>query len=642
MLMEALRSMDLAPDPLIANRDVGMGFRIQPAEVEVLGLGGVPVDVLAGCEWREDENGLCCEISVTNPGAAPVPVSEIRLKFLLTAEKNVDRIFFQSWTMNGKIGVGDAGVVRDSSGVMGWSDKSGTQALVAGFLDHASANARLGSELLGEGTWRVTASVLREGVALAPDAILSLSPFWVRTGARLSALLEYYAGEVAKIMGQRRKKTAESGWCSWYHFYGKETFADVASCAGELAGSPLADSLRTIQIDDGWNREPSGNLPDAWGDWEAHPEKFPEGMAAAAREIHGLGFRAGLWLAPFAVARKSRFFVEHPDWLVQHRDPETGKLVPAPTDSPDIFSLDCTHPGALGWLRETFRRVFSVWGFDYIKIDFLHYGAKEGGIRHDVSATSVEAYRRGLSVINEVAGDGKFILACGAPLLASVGLVDGMRVGPDVGGRWLFDPLWPDWPVGNCSVRAAAISSFWSQWMHGHLWQNDPDCLVVRSESSGHEKERLGCFEAETALKNPDYLATPLGLSEEEAALWTRLVWLGGGMFLLSEIWGELSADRQALIAGCFPAHGRKVFVLDWFEQPDVAALVADGEPLLAGMFNFGDTPFRPVLSAGKLGLSGNWTLREHWSGELLQGSGELVVFPELPPHAGRVWEGGR
>lgn len=619
--------------------ELGAGFHSFYEGIEADVPGSPVSDVIAGGEWIQENVGARCEMCVTNSGSVGLPIFEIHLKFLLTSERVFEKVFVQSWTMSGRTGISDIEEDGHSSGVMGWSDRNGTCAVVAGFLDHSKAVTKLKAVRISPDTLRVTATICRESIILEPGSMIDISPFWICGGESLSGLLESYAGEVSATMGRRPGKPAESGWCSWYHYYGKETFCDVASCAEELAGLPLSESLRTIQIDDGWNREPSGNLPDGWGDWEAHPEKFPEGMAAAARRIHETGFRAGLWLAPFAVSRKSLLFVEHADWLVQQRNQETGELSPAPTDSPEIFQLDCTHPEALVWLRETFHRVFSEWKFDYIKIDFLHYGAREGGIRYDSSATSIEAYRRGLAAINEAADDEKFILACGAPLLASVGLVDGMRVGPDVGGRWLFDPGWPDWPVGNCSVRSAAVASIWSQWMHGHLWQNDPDCIIVRSVTTRYESDALGRFEKDTALKNPNYLATPLGLTDEEAGLLPRLVWLSGGMALLSDVWSDLPADRQDLIAKCFPVHGRKVVVLDWFESQDIVALVAEGAPFLAGIFNFGDASSRPAVFARKLGLSGQWHLRERWSGEVFQGEGDLVVFPELPPHAGRVWE---
>jgi len=621
-------------DLTLSNETPGLGLQCFYEGVEV--VCGCPGDLRAGCEWRKLPGGLECQISVTNPGRESLPVSEIRLAFRMVTK--LDKVFRLSWAMNGETGLRDAVETCRSSGMMGWTNSGGTVAVVAGFLDHSSSNTRLDAVCSPEGAWRVTATIFREGIELAPGDKLEVSPFWLQTGPGLSALLERYAEAVSSTMGKRKKKPSESGWCSWYHFYGKETFDDVVSCATELAASPVAGSLRTVQIDDGWNRDSTANLPEAWGDWEAHPDKFPSGMAEAARRIHELGFRAGLWLAPLAVARESSLFREHPDWLVRQRDPETGETSPKPTDNPDVFSLDCTHPQALAWLRDTFRRVFRKWKFDYVKIDFLHYGAQPG-IRHDPGVTSIEAYRRGLEAINREAGPGRYILGCGAPLLASIGLVDGMRVACDVGGRWLFDPGWPDWPVGNCSIRAAAVPSLWSQWMHGRWWQNDPDCLIVRDSSPAYERAFFEKLEKETALKNPGYITTAPGLTPEEAGLWTRLVWMTGGMAFLSEVWSELPADRREMLMKCFPSHGRKVSVLDWFGTPDAAVLVARGKPVLCGIFHFGDAEFRPEIPAKKLGLSRRWKLRERWSGEEIEGKGERVVFPEMPPHSGRIWE---
>jgi len=641
MILQKMKNIEIIPRPDVEEtiRSLGAGLRWQPGGVEVDVMGGDPEDVIAGCEWVAEAGGARCELSVTNPGAVDVPISAIRLKFCIFSETAFEKIYVQSWAMNGETRLVKAEAGTGSSGVMGWCNQRGNRAVVGGFLDHSAANMRVETARISEDHCQVTGTISREGKSLAPGEILVVSPFWLRAGAGLSALLGQYAGEVMAAMGGREKKPAESGWCSWYHFYGKETFEGVVSCVEELADSPLAASLRTIQIDDGWNRGLADNPPDAWGDWDAHCEKFPSGMAVAARRIHEMGYRAGLWLAPLAVARKSLFFVEHPDWLVQRLDPETGELTPAPTaDNPDIFSLDCTHPQALAWLGETFRRVFFEWGFDYVKIDFLHFGAQEG-IRHDASATSIESYRRGLLAINRAAGNGKFILGCGAPLLASVGLVDGMRVGPDVGGRWAFDPGLPGWPAGNCSIRAAAIPSLWSQWMHGVWWQNDPDCLLVRAAPPRFEAAFLGRIEKELAVKNSIRLATPLGLTLEEAGLWVRMVWMTGGMSLLSEVWGELPGERQDMLVKCFSPHGRRVSLLDWFEIPDVSILTAGGSPFLAGVFNFGDTPCRLAVPAKTIGLSGCWTLRERWSGEILQGEGCPVVFPELPPHSGRIWE---
>ena len=89
------------------------------------------------------------------------------------------------------------------------------------------------------------------------------------------------------------------------------------------------------------------------------------------------------------------------------------------------------------WLRDLFREVTDSWGYDYVKIDFL-YGAAIAGRRHDASATRVDSYRRGLAAVRAGVGDTRFVLGCGALMGASVGIIDGQRIGPDVAPWWRF------------------------------------------------------------------------------------------------------------------------------------------------------------------------------------------------------------
>ena len=49
----------------------------------------------------------------------------------------------------------------------------------------------------------------------------------------------------------------------------------------------------------------------------------------------------------------------------------------------------------------------------------------------------MEAYHIGMRLLREAAGDGMF-LACGAPMLPSVGYADAFRTGADIGFN--FDP----------------------------------------------------------------------------------------------------------------------------------------------------------------------------------------------------------
>jgi alpha-galactosidase len=122
-------------------------------------------------------------------------------------------------------------------------------------------------------------------------------------------------------------------------------------------------------------------------------------------------------------------------------------------------------------------------GIDYFKIDFIYAGAMDGR-RADPSVSGVDAYRHGLRVIRESIGADSYLLACGAPILPSVGLVDAMRVGPDISHD--YEP--EDGDLSQPSQRAAARNTRWRAWQHGRFWVADPDCLVAGTHVERREE----------------------------------------------------------------------------------------------------------------------------------------------------------
>jgi alpha-galactosidase len=178
-----------------------------------------------------------------------------------------------------------------------------------------------------------------------------------------------------------------------------------------------------------------------------------------------------VWTAPFLVGEDSALAAEHPDWLARGADAGWNW-------DQRLHVLDVTNPAAAGYLERIFR-TFSEWGVDYFKLDFLYAGAIAGGRHADCSPH--DAYREGLRLIRRAVGEDAILLACGAPLLTSIGLVDAMRVGPDVLAENTAAPI--DRHLANVRQGTSARS-----WMHGRLWVNDPDCLVVRPGITGREE----------------------------------------------------------------------------------------------------------------------------------------------------------
>src|SRR5262249_23897945 len=129
---------------------------------------------------------------------------------------------------------------------------------------------------------------------------------------------------------------------------------------------------------------------------------------------------------------RSHTYAAHPDWVI--RDASGQPLNALDNWGSANYCLDTTNPDALDWICQVIATAAREWGFEYLKLDFL-YAASMRGVRHDGSVTSVQAYRAAMRRLREVAGE-RFILGCGAPLLPSIGIVDGMRIGSDVANYW--------------------------------------------------------------------------------------------------------------------------------------------------------------------------------------------------------------
>ena len=253
-------------------------------------------------------------------------------------------------------------------------------------------------------------------------------------------------------------------WCSWYHYFERVTQADVEENVAAIGELELP--VDVVQIDDGYQAE--------IGDWLTLSDRFAS-LERVVADIRGAGFRAGIWVAPFLVGERSALAREHPDRLVPDVLPGTGW--------PDqrLAALDATSPGGEAWLREVFGTLRAM-GVDYFKIDFIYAGAVEGR-RADPSVDGVAAYRHGLRVIREAIGPESYLLGCGAPILPSVGLVDAMRVGPDIAHH--VEPL--DGDQSQPSQRAATRNSRARAWQQGRFWVNDADCLVAGSHVERRE-----------------------------------------------------------------------------------------------------------------------------------------------------------
>ncbi len=309
-----------------------------------------------------------------------------------------------------------------------------------------------------------------------------------------------------------------TGWCSWYNHYAMidDTVlrAELASCTAFRDSHDVP--LDVFQIDDGFTPE--------MGDWLDTRPQFPLGMQPLLADIAAAGFTPGLWIAPFMVGNRSKLYAAHPDWVVQ--DIAGGPLVQMHfygefrwhKRSEEYYILDVTHPQAAAYIGEVFRIWTQDWGAGYFKTDFMLFGSEYGPDRavwHDNGLSRIAVWRRMAAIIRENIGEALW-LGCGCPLWASVGYVDAVRIGRDIGVTW----------HGEYSAESLLRDLATRNHANGVLWQADPDCILLRANFHDlndvqiDSLARLGAA-AGGVLMTSDTLAE---LPRERAALFARLL----------------------------------------------------------------------------------------------------------------------
>jgi hypothetical protein len=346
--------------------------------------------------------------------------------------------------------------------------------------------------------------------------------------------LEEYANTIAKSY-RIRLPEIPSGYCTWYSnpHGGASDEKHMAELAGFCGRELTKFGFNLLQIDDKWqlsrrdftNYNPKG--------------PYPNGMKPTAEKINEHGMTAGIWFIPTGWDPNRPVFEDHQDWFVHKKDGSIYTVYWAGS------CLDMTNPEARDFLYKVIAQMTSDWGYKYIKIDGLWSGMAiktlypkpdyrddnlGDAIFHNPAKTNIEAYRDGLKLVREAAGRDVYILGCNIAqnmrtLGASIGLVDGMRVGSDIGARW-------------SGILSGATMGTRLYFLHNRTWHNDPDCLMLRE---------------------------PLTL--DQARCWGSWIGISGQLNIASEWLPGLPDDRLDMIKRSMPNHGLCARPIDLFES---------------------------------------------------------------------------
>lgn len=467
-----------------------------------------------------------------------------------------------------------------------------------GFTDGRRALSDVALYLDGRAFRRLVATCYADGIALEPGERFLSEPLRVAFSDDPLGLLERYADRVALRLNARVPAHVPTGWCTWYYFYGENSAEDVLANAAQIRKYHLP--LEYVLIDDGYEQ--------AIGDWlRIDATRFPQGMKAVAEGIRAAGLRPGIWLAPFGVSSQSATYAEHPEWTLKHAD--GSPVVAWQHWGVDIYALDLTRADVLDWIAHVFRVMGEEWGYDLFKIDFVFAAAMEG-IRHDPRVTRAEAYRRGIERIREAIGD-RFLLGCGAPQLPSVGVVDAMRIGPDVAFNWT--PIWADLsaPAVANALRNTAARYF----MHRRWWLNDGDCVLVRTRGD----------QSDLVLNEMRTLVTCIALS--------------GGLTLDSDNLPTIRPGRLKYLKMALPPSGIAARPVDLFhsENPRTQVLHVDkpwGQWWIVSLMNWRDKTGKTEVTPGELGLpEGAYHVYNFWRQRYVGVRSDTLTFRRHQPH---------
>jgi len=457
--------------------------------------------------------------------------------------------------------------------VVGYLDSQDTEGQILAAWDMARVWHR------GQPAFDLTArSLYHRSFMVPPGRSVSSGRCLVLVAPEPHAGLEYYAALCGRLHGVRHTPILH-GWCSWFYTHTQATEDEQLRNAAFMAQHLKPYGMQWVQIDDGYQR--------AFGDWQAN-DLYPHGMAWLAAEIRRLGLSPGIWIAPYAVSEHAPMVQTHPEWLAHDA---AGHLQTTASTRGARYILDITHPGAQQWLRELIVTMVDVWGYDFIKIDFVEWTLLAIERYYDPTLSRAQAYRLGMDIMRAAMGVRRHLLDCG-PGAVTVGLIDSMRIEQD-----LPRPTWEHYVKHSSSTAPAVAKRYY---FHRRMWINDADHLCL-------------------AL---------LTLPQAQAV--ASLIALSGGTVISGDRLYDLDAARLAILTRVVPTYGEAARPLDLFDRdrPELFALQVRkdfGPWWLLGYFNWDEeAEVRREFAVSRLGLESTspYLVYDFWEQRLLPATG--------------------
>ncbi len=308
---------------------------------------------------------------------------------------------------------------------------------------------------------------------LAPGTETIAARLWLAEGGDAWELLREYAAHVAGAHRVRVRPTRY--WCSWYSGpYERISEEFIRENAAALRRQRVP--VDALIVDRGYQK--------ALGDWLDTSRAFPGGHEAIVRAIRDAGFSPGIWVAPFAVDRRSSLAAKHPEWILRDSKgkPVGAGIAPRGGIPFRHWVLDVSRDEVLAWIGDLFRRMVEL-GYTYFKTDFLVAATLPGD--HARGGEPAAHLRRAMEVAREAVGEGRMLTAV-MPFPYAAGLADAQRLGADASYGLPVYRSWTERPLRNLllpSLRVNALGALTRAWASEVLFSGDGDCTVFKNLS---------------------------------------------------------------------------------------------------------------------------------------------------------------
>jgi hypothetical protein len=285
---------------------------------------------------------------------------------------------------------------------------------------------------------------------------ISSPTIFVGFGADWRVTMQDYAAENTNFVARLPwTNGVPFGWNSWGVIQQNISYADAVAVSDyfntQLMGNHFADNGTVyINLDSFWNN----NFTTAQ-------------LQSFVVHCHAHGQKAGIYWGPF-VFFGSLTLATNTLLLGSTNYTYNDALLRDTNGNPELvdggYALDASHPAVLQGIVYNLN-LFTNWGFDYVKLDFLSHGALEG-VHYDPNITTgIEAYNEGMSNVLHTVNGRMFISESIAPLFPYQ-YAHSRRISCDAQPSL----------ISNTEYVMNSVSYGW--WLDNLYQFNDPDVMV--------------------------------------------------------------------------------------------------------------------------------------------------------------------